>query len=72
MNSADYRWRAVTLHYAYSVPCEQVGTRGANENQYTSLFCMALTALVAQMIDIFHVYRRFMWWLELGKQTVGN
>src|SRR5512145_2427194 len=25
MYSADFRWRAITLHYAYSVPCEQVG-----------------------------------------------
>ncbi|KAF4127371.1 Homeodomain-like domain [Phytophthora infestans] len=24
MYSADFRWRAITLHYAYSVPCEQV------------------------------------------------
>lgn len=25
MYSAEYRWRAVTLHYAYGVPCEMVG-----------------------------------------------
>lgn len=25
MYSADYRWRAVTLHYAHAVPCEVVG-----------------------------------------------
>ncbi|KAF4137927.1 Homeodomain-like domain [Phytophthora infestans] len=25
MYSADFRWRVITLHYAYSVPCEQVG-----------------------------------------------
>ncbi|EGZ27658.1 hypothetical protein PHYSODRAFT_469219 [Phytophthora sojae] len=25
MYSTDYRWRAVTLHYVYSVPCEIVG-----------------------------------------------
>ncbi|KAG3111792.1 hypothetical protein PI125_g8806 [Phytophthora idaei] len=25
MYSADYKWRAVTLHYAYAVPCEVVG-----------------------------------------------
>ncbi|OWZ23389.1 hypothetical protein PHMEG_0001761 [Phytophthora megakarya] len=24
MYSVDSRWRAITLHYAYSVPCEQV------------------------------------------------
>ncbi|KAE8987644.1 hypothetical protein PR003_g21662 [Phytophthora rubi] len=24
MYSADFRWRAVVLHYAYSVPCERV------------------------------------------------
>ncbi|KAG2786742.1 hypothetical protein PC129_g15580 [Phytophthora cactorum] len=25
MYSADYKWREVTLHYAYAVPCEVVG-----------------------------------------------
>ncbi|KAG6943425.1 hypothetical protein JG688_00017605 [Phytophthora aleatoria] len=25
MYSADFRWRAITLHYAYSIACEQVG-----------------------------------------------
>ncbi|KAG6964401.1 hypothetical protein JG688_00007719 [Phytophthora aleatoria] len=25
MYSAGFRWRAITLHYAYSIACEQVG-----------------------------------------------
>ncbi|KAG6946971.1 hypothetical protein JG687_00016398 [Phytophthora cactorum] len=25
MHSADFKWRAVTLHYAYAAPCEVVG-----------------------------------------------
>ncbi|KAG6972008.1 hypothetical protein JG687_00001692 [Phytophthora cactorum] len=25
MYSANFRWRAITLHYAYSIACEQVG-----------------------------------------------